>query len=141
MDYTTSQTGINLIKSFEGCRLTSYRDVAGIWTIGYGHTGNIAPGMCISQEQAEAFLKSDLARFEECVNRGVTVPLTQDMFDALVSFTYNVGTGALQRSTLLCKLNRAIRRARQKNLTNGSTPAKKSFPDWSAGAGKKKNCF
>ncbi len=128
MDYTTSQTGINLIKSFEGCRLTSYRDVAGIWTIGYGHTGNIAPGMCISQEQAEAFLKSDLARFEECVNRCVTVPLTQDMFDALVSFTYNVGTGALQRSTLLCKLNRGDTEGAAKEFDKWVHAGKKIFP-------------
>ena len=106
MEHTTSKAGIELIKSFEGCRLTSYQDVAGIWTIGYGHTGNIKPGMSITQQQADTFLRSDLARFEHCINRCVTVPLTQNMFDALVSFTYNVGTGAFQRSTLLCKLNR-----------------------------------
>ena len=84
--------------------------------------------MCISQDQAEAFLKSDLARFEECVNRCVTVPLTQDMFDALVSFTYNVGTGALQRSTLLCKLNRGDTEGAAKEFDKWVHAGKKVFP-------------
>lgn len=93
MEYTTSKEGMELIKSFEGCRLKAYQDVAGIWTIGYGHTGNVRPGMSITQEQAETFLRADLKKFEQCINRCVAVPLTQNMFDALVSFTYNVGTG------------------------------------------------
>ncbi len=105
MSYTTSQSGIELIKSFEGCRLTSYQDVAGIWTIGYGHTGDIRSGMHITKEQAENYLRTDLEKFERCINQYVSVPLTQNMFDALVSFAYNVGTGAFRKSTLLRKLN------------------------------------
>lgn len=104
---TTSQTGIDLIKEFEGCRLTAYRDSAGVLTIGYGHTTGVTSGMTISQAQAEAYLKSDLQTFESAVNSYVTVPLTQNMFDALVSLAYNIGSGAFKDSTLLSKLNQA----------------------------------
>ncbi|MDE7322631.1 MAG: glycoside hydrolase family protein [Lachnospiraceae bacterium] len=105
MAFVTSQKGINLIKEFESCRLTAYQDIAGVWTIGYGHTGGVSSGMTISQAQAEAYLKSDLARFEKAVNKYVTVGITQNMFDALVSFTFNLGEGSLANSTLLKKLN------------------------------------
>ena len=105
MALVTSQKGINLIKEFESCRLKAYQDSAGVGTIGYGHTGGVSSGMTISQAQAEAYLKSDLARFEKAVNNCVTVALTQNMFDALVSFSFNVGDGALKNSTLLRKLN------------------------------------
>ena len=128
MEYTTSKEGTNLIKSFEGCRLTSYQDVAGIWTIGYGHTGNVRPGMSITQEQADSFLQSGLKKFERCINRCVAVPLTQNMFDALVSFTYNVGTGALQRSTLLRKLNRGDTEGAAAEFDKWIHAGKKVFP-------------
>lgn len=105
MALVTSQKGINLIKEFESCRLTAYQDTAGVWTIGYGHTGGVSSGMTISQAQAEAYLKGDLARFEKAVNQNVTVGITQNMFDAMVSFTFNVGDGALKNSTLLKKVN------------------------------------
>lgn len=102
---TTSQTGIDLIKGFEGCRLTAYRDSGGTLTIGYGHTLGVTSGMTISQAQAESYLKSDLQTFESAVNSYVTVPLTQNMFDALVSLSYNIGSNAFKGSTLLSKLN------------------------------------
>lgn len=101
----TSQIGIDLIKGFEGCRLTAYKCPAGIWTIGYGHTAGVKEGMKITQAQAETFLKQDLKRFENVINNVVKVALSQNQFDALVSFTYNVGTGALKTSTLLRLLN------------------------------------
>ena len=106
-----SEQGINLIKSFEGLRLSAYRDVAGIWTIGYGstryHDGKpVKPGDKLADEQqADALFSNTLGQYEDAVNQYVKVPLTQSQFDALVSFTYNEGTGALKESTLLKKLN------------------------------------
>lgn len=100
-----SQRGINLIKRWEGFRSKAYLCPANVWTIGYGHTATAKPGMCVSETEAEDLLKKDLARFENSVSRLVTVDLTQNQFDALVSFTFNVGTGALAKSTLLRKLN------------------------------------
>ena len=87
-----STTGLNLIKSFEGCRLTAYKCPAGVWTIGYGHTGNVKSGQKITQAKADAYLKSDLARFEKHVmSYDKKYNWTQNEFDALVSFAYNVG--------------------------------------------------
>ncbi|UQZ76861.1 hypothetical protein C2I17_21220 [Niallia circulans] len=103
-----SNNGLSLIKSFEGVRLTAYKAVPTEehWTIGYGHYGpDVRKNQTITQAQADAYLKSDVARFEKAVNDYVKVPLTQNQFDALVSFTYNCGAGALQRSTLLELLN------------------------------------
>ncbi|MDR4317902.1 Ortho-chlorophenol reductive dehalogenase [Niallia circulans] len=103
-----SNNGLALIKSFEGVRLTAYKAVSTEkhWTIGYGHYGpDVKQNMKITQAQADAYLKSDVARFEKAVNENVKVPLNQNQFDALVSFTYNCGEGALQRSTLLELLN------------------------------------
>lgn len=101
----TSQKGIDLIKKFEGCRLEAYKCPAGIWTIGYGHTKGVKDGMIITQEQAEEFLREDLRIFEQTVESCVKVPLSQNQFDALVSFCYNCGSGALRTSTLLRLLN------------------------------------
>ncbi|WP_140921452.1 lysozyme [Limnobaculum xujianqingii] len=101
----TSQTGINLIKEFEGCRLKAYVCPAGVLTIGYGHTDQVKRGDEITISQAERYLRGDLVKFEADVSRLVRVPLTQGQFDALVSFAYNVGSRALSTSTLLKKLN------------------------------------
>ena len=101
----TSQKGIDLIKKFEGCRLEAYKCPAGIWTIGYGHTKGVKDGQIITQEQAEEFLREDLRIFEQTVESCVKVPLSQNQFDALVSFCYNCGSGALKTSTLLRLLN------------------------------------
>lgn len=105
-----SDKGVGLIKNFEGCKLTAYRCPAGKWTIGYGWTGNvegkpIAAGMQITQETAERLLRCGLVGFERDVNRLVKVQITQGMYDALVSFSYNVGISALSNSTLLKELN------------------------------------
>ena len=101
----TGTAGIELIKSFEGIRLNAYKDSAGVWTIGYGHTNNVYNGMTITSEEAETLLKNDLKQFEYYVNTYVSVNINQNQFDALVSFTYNVGGGAFKQSTLLEKLN------------------------------------
>ncbi len=100
-----SQKGLDLIKGFEGLRLNAYQDSGGVWTIGYGHTGGVKPGDSISQAQAEQYLRQDTGSAQQAVRNAVKVPLTQNQFDALVSFTYNLGAGALQKSTLLKKLN------------------------------------
>jgi lysozyme len=101
-----SKKGIDLIKEFEGEELTAYLCPAGVWTIGVGHTGDdVKSGLTISAAQSEALLRKDLTRFEKGVSRLVKVPLTQHQFDALVSFAFNLGLGALGRSTLLRLLN------------------------------------
>ncbi|HAZ0556965.1 TPA: lysozyme [Enterobacter hormaechei] len=106
----TSDKGIALIKKFEGCKLTAYQDSVGVWTIGYGWTQPvdgkpIRAGMTIKQETAERLLKTWLVSYESDVSRLVKVGLTQGQFDALVSFTYNLGARSLSTSTLLRKLN------------------------------------
>lgn len=92
----TSNTGISLIKKYEGCRLVAYKDAVGVWTIGYGHTGGVTSSMKITQAEAETFLRKDLVRFEGYVN-SLNISLTQNEFDALVSFTYNCGFGNLKK--------------------------------------------
>jgi lysozyme len=106
----TGTAGIRLIKNFEGCELDSYLCPAGEWTIGFGHTsdaGNphVVPGMKITRGEAEALLARDLKQYEDAVTRLVKVSLTSNQFDALVSFTYNLGAERLENSTLLKKLN------------------------------------
>ncbi|MEP8955170.1 lysozyme [Enterobacter hormaechei] len=106
----TSEKGIALIKQFEGCKLTAYQDSVGVWTIGYGWTQPvdgkpIRAGMTIKQETAERLLKNGLVSYESDVSRLVKVGVNQGQFDALVSFTYNLGARSLSTSTLLRKLN------------------------------------
>lgn len=106
----TSEKGIAVIKQFEGCKLTAYQDSVGVWTIGYGWTQPvdgkpIRAGMTIKQETAERLLKTGLVSYESDVSRLVKVGVTQGQFDALVSFTYNLGARSLSTSTLLRKLN------------------------------------
>ena len=97
----TSQKGLQLIKQHEGCRLTAYKCPAGVLTIGYGHTGtDVVAGMVITAVQAEELLKKDIQWAETAVNQeGLNI--TQNQFDALVSFTYNVGARNFKNSTLL----------------------------------------
>ena len=98
--------GKDLIKKYEGCKLEAYKCPAGIWTIGYGHTGqDVFEGKTITQQEADSLLSKDLTRFEKFLNRIIKVPINQNQFNALASFTYNLGMGALQNSTLLKKLN------------------------------------
>ena len=90
----TSQKGIELIKQYEGCRLAAYKCPAGVWTIGYGHTGaDVKQGQVITQARAEQLLKTDLAKFERHVMLfNSKYHWTQNEFDALVSFAFNVGS-------------------------------------------------
>lgn len=100
-----SQVGINLIKSFEGCRLTAYKDAIAVWTIGFGHTANVRQGDRITQDQADNLLEQDLKKYSDAVNDVVKVPINQYQHDALTSFCYNCGIGNLKNSTLLKKVN------------------------------------
>ena len=126
----TSDKGIALIKQFEGCKLTAYQDSVGVWTIGYGWTQPvdgkpIRAGMTIKQETAERLLKTGLVSYESDVSRLVKVGLTQGQFDALVSFTYNLGARSLSTSTLLRKLN-----------AGDYTGAAAEFMSWNKAGGK-----
>lgn len=103
---TYSEKGLALTKRFEGLRLEAYQDQRGIWTIGYGHTGpDVHAGLRITEAEAEVLLNNDLSEAIAGANRLVTVPVTQNQFDALVDFTFNVGCSALARSTLLARVN------------------------------------
>ena len=107
MEY--SKNGAHLTESFEGLRLTAYPDPAtggAPWTIGYGHTGpDVHPGLTITQEQAEELLMQDTQKAAAAVNAKVTGDITQEEFDALVDFVFNVGAGNFAASTLLKKVN------------------------------------
>jgi|TARA_R100000742_G_C4191202_1_gene23226 lysozyme len=100
-----SQEGISLIKKFEGCELEAYKCAAGVWTIGYGHTKNVKEGDSITKEEAETLLVNELMDYCNYVDLYVKVPLKQNQFDALVSWTYNLGPTNLQSSTMLKFLN------------------------------------
>lgn len=102
----TSTLGLDALKQRENCKLIAYRDTAGIWTIGFGQTGpNIVQGVRWTRPEAEEALRLALIAREAVINTLVKVPLTQNQFDALISFLYNIGTYAFKTSTLLRKLN------------------------------------
>ena len=107
-DVNTSLNGIELIKDFEGRRLVAYQDSVGVWTIGYGHTKTAHEDKLIIKSTADRLLAEDLAEFEKYVDTYVTVALTQNQFDALVSWTFNLGPGNLKESTMLKKLNQGL---------------------------------
>ena len=117
-----SPRGLSLLKQFEGCRLIPYKDSAGLWTIGYGHLiadGKTLPDSAkykITQKQADLLLKYDVIPREKAVERLCAVPLSQNEFDALVSFVFNLGAGCFQRSTIRQKLNRGDRAGAAKVL-------------------------
>jgi lysozyme len=100
-----SANGLNLIKQFEGCRLAAYQDAVGIWTVGYGSTFCVDPHITITQADADARLKQDVQHAVECVDRKVGPNISQNQFDALVSFVFNVGCAAFSTSTLLRHIN------------------------------------
>lgn len=107
-DMKTSKHGIELIKLHEGHRLVAYPDPASggePWTIGYGSTHGVHPGMRITEAQAEEMLVADLEKFETFINDHVKVSLTQNQFDALVSLVYNIGMTNFLHSTVLRDLN------------------------------------
>ena len=129
MSKTTGEKGLSLIKSFEGLKLDSYICPAGVPTIGYGTTKingqAVKVPSTITESQANEFLQTDVKTFEQAVNSAVTVPITQNQFDALVSFTYNLGPGNLRSSTLLKKLN-----------AKDYAGAADEFPKWNKSGGK-----
>jgi GH24 family phage-related lysozyme (muramidase) len=127
-DENDLEPALNLIRQFEGSRLEAYLCPAGVWTIGYGHTGpNVKPGLKITQADAEALLLSDVERFARAVDTWIKVKLSNNQRCALISFTFNVGIGALQESTL------------RKRLNNGEDAVKvamEELPRWNKGDGK-----
>lgn len=124
---TPSQDCIDLVAQFEGCKLTAYLCPAGVLTIGYGHTGpDVKPGQTITKERARQLLAADLAKFAHGVNELCNGwRITQGMFDALVSFAYNLGLGALAGSTLM----RLLRAGDVKGAAD-------QFSRWNKAAGK-----
>lgn len=122
----TSQRGIDLIKSFEGLRLSAYQDSVGVWTIGYGTTRGVTRYMTITVEQAERMLSNDIQRFEPEMDKLVKVPLNQNQWDALMSFVYNLGAANLASSTLLKLLNKGDYQG-----------AADQFPRWVNAGGKR----
>ena len=123
--HSISPAGLKLIQEFEGCRLTTYVDAVGVLTIGYGHTGpDVKSGESIPQSKADELLAKDVARFVRAVNELIAVPLNQNQFDALVSFAFNCGEGALQDSTLRRRLNAG---------EDPNTVARQELPRWNNG--------
>jgi len=105
-EFTYSEKGLALTKSFEGLRLEAYRDCAGVWTVGYGHTGpGVVEGVTVNDAEAQMLLLADLEDAVRCVNLRVTVGISQSKFDALVDFCFNAGRGNFVKSTLLRKAN------------------------------------
>ena len=100
-----SQTGIDLLKHFEGCELKAYQDSVGVWTIGYGHTKGIYEGLEITQSEAEKMLVDELPEYEGYITDKVVPMLQQHEYDALVCWVYNLGPTNLSSSTLLKRLN------------------------------------
>lgn len=120
--------GLQLIKEFEGLRLDAYLCPAGVWTVGYGSTGDhVYPGQRITEPEAEELLRKDLWRFEDCVSSQVKVGLTDNEYAALVSFAFNCGCGAFQGSTLLRRLNAGDPKQRVFS---------EELPKWVRGGGK-----
>ena len=103
-----SQEGIDLVKKFEGCKLEAYQCAAGVWTIGYGSTHGVQKGDVWSQEKAEMMLINELEEYGLYVEELVTMPLNQCQYDALTSWTFNLGPSNLKSSTLLMILNQGI---------------------------------
>lgn len=117
-----STAGVNHIKKKEGVRYAAYPDPATggkPWTICWGHTDNVYPGMTANREQCEAWLRYDLLKSEKVVKATVKVPLTQTEYDAYTSFVFNAGASNWKRSTMLRLLNQRQYRA-----------ACNQFPHW-----------
>jgi lysozyme len=126
MNMQPTPRALALTKAFEGLRLTAYQDGHGIWTIGYGHTGDdVREGLAISELEADALLIADMRTAVRCVNEAVTAPVMQGQFDALVDFAYNVGCTAFRHSSLLSCVNQSE-----------FTAAAEKFLQWTRVAGK-----
>lgn len=100
-----SDKGKSQIKLNEGCRLVSYKDTKGVWTIGYGHTKGVTAGMQCTQEQAERWFEDDIDEFADVISKLIKVPLLQHQYDALLDFAFNVGEPQFEGSTLLKLVN------------------------------------
>ncbi len=96
-----SAAGLAELKQYEGCRRDAYQCEAGKWTIGYGDTSNVTPGMRISLEECDERLTKRLAEFEAAVHKAVKRPMTQGQFDAFVSLAFNIGSAGFAGSTLV----------------------------------------
>ena len=126
MPNKTTDKGLTIIQESESLRLKAYYDTGNVLTIGWGHTGpDVKPGMVITEDQAKKFLQADVEEAEGFVKSYVLVPLTQNQFDALVSFVFNIGPKQFQASTLLRMLN-------QKDFTG----AQNQFKRWNMDNGK-----
>jgi lysozyme len=101
----STRAGLPLVRTSEGLELVAYRDIVGVWTIGYGETRGVYPGMVITADQAETMLEARYDEFEAGVLNLVTRTLSENELGALVSFVYNLGLGAFKSSTLLRKVN------------------------------------
>jgi len=106
----TNRAGIDLIRKWEGCRLTAYQDSVGVWTIGYGLTtaaglGPVQKGMTITQQQADDYLVRALVKYEAAVVRALTRAPNENQFAAMVSLCYNIGPGAFAKSSIAKKFN------------------------------------
>ena len=112
-----SQTGINLIKSYESCKLTAYQDGGGVWTIGYGHTGDdVHPGDVIDQDRANDLLVYDIKAAQDCIDAHVEAELSQGQYDALCSFVFNLGCHAFKTSTMCNLINAGNYQAARKQF-------------------------
>ena len=120
-----SQACVDLVKEFEGFRPTAYLCPAGVWTIGYGTTENVEPGDEVTEQEAEEMLMGDLLEASKAIDDLVDVPLTQEQYDGLCSFIYNVGRDAFRNSTMLRLLN-----------AGDYDGAAKQFPRWNKGGGR-----
>ena len=96
---------VDLVASFEGCRLQAYKCPAGVFTIGYGHTGDVVPRQTVTLDRAKNMLHNDLEHYGDCVNKYVLYKLTQNKFNALVSLCFNIGQGAFSKSGVVHLLN------------------------------------
>lgn len=127
----TNKSGLDLIKEFEGFRSHAYKCPAGVWTIGYGSTrypdgAVVEPDDVVTQDEAHDLLVDTVIQYQRVIDRSVTVSLSQNEYDALISFVYNVGTGAFVSSTLL------------KLLNDGASKlmVARQFDRWNKGGGK-----
>ena len=121
-----SERLLNQLMLMEGLRLEAYKDAAGVWTIGYGHTQDVRPGDKISEYYAKEYLRQDVEEVEEAVSK-LGVAQTVGQLDALVSLAFNIGFGRLKSSTLL----KTIRKGGSKNAI------KREFKRWVYAGGKK----
>lgn len=140
-----NRAGLDLIKRFEGFRAEAYLDPIGIPTIGYGHIQGVTERdvrnrRTITEAQAGQLLREDLAVAEAAVERLISVPLNENQFSALVSFTFNLGAGNLRSSTLRRRLNSGDYGAVPAEMARWVKAGGGRLPDWCAGAGRRAIC-